>query len=254
MKEPIGTTHKGTTQCAVCMKWGKRYPADYVNRLYSMLQRHTTRPTELVCYTDDASGLDPAIRVQQLPDVPIGEPYCWAGWRKLAIWNRDITGISGEVVFFDIDLVITDCVDELWDYAPGELCIIENWTQKGRNIGNSSVFKFVVGQHHQIWQRFCADPISAIAEYDNEQIFLCRMAEKLTFWPAPWCLSFKHSILPRWPANLWQEPRLPKGTKIVAFTGKPDPDEARDGMWPAPFWKKIYRQVRKTPWIAEHWR
>ena len=47
---------------------------------------------------------------------------------------------------------------------------------------------------------------------------------------------------------------LPASTKVVAFTGKPDPDEARDGRWEAPWYKKIYKFVRPTPWIAEHWR
>ena len=53
--------------------------------------------------------------------------------------------------------------------------------------------------------------------------------------------------------NHFLTPRLPEETRVVAFTGKPDPDEARDGRWPAPWYKKIYKAVRPTPWIAEHW-
>jgi hypothetical protein len=77
----------------------------------------------------------------------------------------------------------------------------------------------------------------------------------MVFWPQPWCLSFKHSLLPRWPLNFFLIPKLPEGTKVVAFTGKPDPHEARDGHWPvtAP-WKRLYKHVRATPWVAEHWR
>jgi hypothetical protein len=40
----------------------------------------------------------------------------------------------------------------------------------------------------------------------------------------------------------------------VIFTGKPDPDEARDGKWPAKWHKKFYRTLKPTPWIGEHWR
>ena len=29
--------------------------------------------------------------------------------------------------------------------------------------------------------------------------------------------------------------------------------EARDGRWPAPWYKKIYKAVKPTPWIGEHW-
>jgi hypothetical protein len=47
---------------------------------------------------------------------------------------------------------------------------------------------------------------------------------------------------------------LPRDAKIVAFTGRPDIDEARDG-WSDPRWyKKLYKRVRPTPWIADHWR
>ena len=36
------------SQTVICMKWGTRYGPDYVNRLYSMVQRHTKRQTRLV--------------------------------------------------------------------------------------------------------------------------------------------------------------------------------------------------------------
>ena len=77
----------------------------------------------------------------------------------------------------------------------------------------------------------------------------------MVFWPEDWCVSFKHSLMPLWPLNFVVPPKLPKDTKLVAFTGKPDPDEARDGIWPVKAqWKRLYKQVRPTPWIAEHWR
>jgi hypothetical protein len=54
--------------------------------------------------------------------------------------------------------------------------------------------------------------------------------------------------------NFIRTAALPREARVVAFTGNPDPDEARDGRWNAPFWKKIYKHVRPTPWIAEHWQ
>ena len=75
------------------------------------------------------------------------------------------------------------------------------------------------------------------------------------FWPREWCLSFKHSLMPPWPLNFIQAAKLPPTARIIAFTGKPDPDEARDGHWPVKgAWKRLYKHVRPTPWIAEHWR
>jgi len=76
----------------------------------------------------------------------------------------------------------------------------------------------------------------------------------MVFWPSSWCASFKHSLLPKWPFNFFKTPKLPIDTKIVAFTGKPDQDEALIGKWPVKStWKKLYKHVRPTPWIADHW-
>jgi len=54
--------------------------------------------------------------------------------------------------------------------------------------------------------------------------------------------------------NFFKTPNLPRDTRIVAFTGKPDQDEAAIGVWPAPWYKKIYKFVKPTPWISEHWQ
>ena len=37
-------------------------------------------------------------------------------------------------------------------------------------------------------------------------------------------------------SRIWKEAELPKETSIVAFTGKPDPDDVLKGIWPV---KKI---------------
>ena len=68
------------SQTVICMKWGTRYGPDYVNRLYSMVQRHTKRPTRLVCYTDDPAGLDRGVE-----DVPAAAYRASAGHNLAAL-------------------------------------------------------------------------------------------------------------------------------------------------------------------------
>ena len=98
------------------------------------------------------------------------------------------------------------------------------------------------------------DPDAILAKFPNSQTYISHTITSKTFWPAHWCESFKHTLMPRWPMNFLRTTPLPDGTKVVAFTGKPDPDEARDGTWEAAWYKKIYKHVRPTPWIGEHWR
>ena len=51
----------------LCLKYGTKYSADYVNKLYNMTQRHLTVPHRFVCFTEDSTGLNPDIEIQSLP-------------------------------------------------------------------------------------------------------------------------------------------------------------------------------------------
>ncbi len=241
-------------QTIVCMKWGTRYPAAYVNRLWSAIERNTVRPTRLVCYTDDPTGI--ASDVATLPIPPLALPAKVANfpWRKMVLWAKEVPGISGDVLFLDLDTVITGSLDEFFDYAPeSTFCVIENWTQIGSGIGNTSCFRFRVGAHAYLYERMRDNVAAVLAAFRIEQQYISRTITEQTFWPAPWCVSFKHTLMPNWPLNFVKSAPLPSDARIVCFPGKPDPDEARDGRWPAPWYKKFYKHVRPTPWIGEHW-
>lgn len=252
------------TQTVICMKWGTRYGPDYVNRLYSMVQRHTKRPTRLVCYTDDTTGIVSGVECFPLPYIVLPErkshpkasaPISKLPWRKLALWQKELEGVSGDVLFLDLDVVVTGSLDELFDYEPGHFCVARNWTTPNSGIGNTSIFRFPVGVHTYIYDRIMNECERVLATHVNEQVFISREITDMKFWPEAWCLSFKRSLLPRWPLNFFVVPPLPPGTKVVAFPGKPDPDEAMEGRWPHKRrWQALYKYVRPTPWIAEHWR
>lgn len=239
----------------ICMKWGTRYGPHFVNRLYAGVIRHTRMPVRFVCLTDDATGLKPGIEVKPLPRIAVPAHIATTNpWQKLAVWQDPLFDITGDVLFLDIDLVITGPLDDFFTYHPGEYCVIENWTQPGKRIGNTSVFRFPVGHYRDIYDRYVRDPGAITSQYRVEQHYVSAMIPEQKFWPHDWCISFKHTCVPRFPLNWVQTPALPANTRIVAFTGKPDPDEAAAGIWPATWYKKIYKHVRKTPWINQHWR
>jgi hypothetical protein len=241
-------------QTVICMKWGTRYGPDYVNRLYSMVKRHTARPTRLVCYTEQGEGINTGVEVYPLPHIELPEWPRWKPWRKISLWQKELEGISGEVLYLDLDLVVTGNLDDFFDYKPGRFCVARNWTSRER-IGNTSVYRFKVGSHTYLYDRVMADWQSVFDRHRNSQTYISREISDMEFWPDDWCQSFKHSLLPAWPFNWFMVPALPPGTKAVAFTGKPDPDEAMVGRWPRKHWYQgLYKRVRPTPRIAEHWR
>jgi hypothetical protein len=238
------------------MKWGAAYGAEYANTLYAMVMRNTRRPLRFVCFTDNSAGMRREIEARPLPDINLPESHRWKPWRKISLFGRTLDDIEGDVLFLDLDVVVTGSIDGFFDFEPQEtFCVIENWTQAGEGIGNTSVFRLRVGAHPEIYETLSANPAGTVGEYRNSQTYTSRTISRMRYWPEGWCVSFKHSLLPRWPLNFLLTARLPPETRVVCFTGYPNPDHARDGVWPTDAWyKKAYKHVRPTPWIAEHWR
>ncbi len=244
-------------QTIICMKWGKRYGADYVNRLARAIARNTRRPTRLICFTDDRTGIDEAVICHELPSITLPDELSWTPWRKLAIWQYPLIDLAGDVLFLDLDLVIIGDLDRLFDYHPGSYCVIDNWTQKGQGIGNTSCFRFPVERYRQIFDHFEAQQKSVLDEYRIEQQYISALIPEQKFWPDDWCVSFKHSLLPAWPLRLWQAAPQPDDASIVAFTGKPDPDDAIIGRWPLEgkgWYKGFYKRLRPVKWVAKAWQ
>ena len=99
--------------------------------------------------------------------------------------------------------MIVDRLDPFFEHEPGRLCIIENWTQAGRGIGNSSVFRFEAGAYPWIHENFVAEPDRLAEQYDNEQTyFTLELGGEIRFWPEAWCKSFQAPL----PAEAALEP------------------------------------------------
>lgn len=234
----------------ICMKWGDKYGAEYVNRLYRMISRNIARDFTLTCFTDDGAGIDSAVHVQPLLPLGLPEGLPERGWNKLATLGESVGGLEGQVVFLDLDVVITGSLDALFD-LPGEFLIVRDAKFRTKPIGNSSVYRFTVGRYQQVLQDFVANFDWVRKTFRNEQAYLSYAIHKrgeLEFWPAPWCPSFKYHCMKLWPVGLFRDPELPPGAKVVIFHGRPLPEEAINGVT-----YKWLRPVRPTAWVAEHW-
>jgi len=72
---------------------------------------------------------------------------------------------------------------------------------------------------------------------------------------ALWIVSEQEvQCVPPWPQRSWQTPVLPPAARVAAFPGVPNPHEALSGDWPVKaFYKRLYKHIKPTPWIAEAW-
>ncbi|MEM6603910.1 MAG: hypothetical protein AAF621_07655 [Pseudomonadota bacterium] len=238
----------------ICMKWGTLYGPEYVNKLYYSVRRNVTGDLRFVCFTDDRAGIIQDVECMDLPKITLPYPDSITGWQKISVWQDPLYDLEGDILFLDIDIVVTSSLDPLFSYEQNEFVVIDNWTQPGQNIGNTSVFKFPVGRFKHVYDDLMRDTERYLREFRIEQQYVSAKIPQQKFWPSEWVISFKHSCLPSFPKNLFKAPELPDDAKIVAFHGKPDPIDALKGEWPAPWYKKFYKHVKPTQWIAEHWR
>lgn len=240
----------------VCMNWGTAYGPDYVNRLWSMVQRNTSAPVRFVCFTDDPRGIRPEVECYPCPEVDIPSPKRDRGWRKLSLWAPTLPGLTGRVLFLDLDIVITGRLDDFFTYRPdADFCVIRNWTHPDRRIGNTSVYRFDVGSRPEVLHRFLQQHATILAAFPNSQTWVSHcLHDAIHFWPDEWCRSFKRHCVPRGPLRWIRPPSLPSGVRIVAFPGQPNPHDAAAGRWPAPWFKRHYKYIRPAPWVQDHWR
>ncbi len=240
----------------ICMKWGTKFPALYVNRLHSMVQRHLRRPHRFVCFTDDGAGLAPGIEHFPMPSAGAADTNWAHGWRKLAMFSAALGDLRGPTLFLDLDVIIVASIDPFFDHLPGEICVIKDYRpvrwRGDAFVGNTSVLRINAGQDGQVLADFTADFDGVRRRWRNEQEFVSHWFHsrgRLHYWPKEWCPSFKHDCVPVGPTSYFTTPRLPPAARIVVFHGVPKPEEALAGQG-----GKWYRHIRRTPWIEEHWR
>lgn len=268
----------------LCMKWGTRYGAEYVNRLYGMCVRGMAGvPFQFVCFTDNGAGVVDGVEVRPLPPFDgVPEHLAVKPWRKLTLWRDDLGDdlLGRNALFLDLDVVVTGGLEAFFAFEPAcEFVVWRNPTKPNDGVGNTSVFRFKIGSHPEICARFVANPEGVWNdEFRIEQeLIAARLGDGtatrttartvaakvdpfyaglkvMAYWPEGWCVSFKEDLLPGWPQRLWREVSLPAPARVVVFHGKPDPDEAWRGEWPVrAWWKRVYKTVRPVRWIGDYW-
>ena len=235
----------------ICMKWGNKFPANYVNRLYGMVERNLSLPFRFVCFTEDDNNIRNEVEIQPLPelDLPANAPE--RGWRKLTVFKENFGGLSGKTLFLDLDVVIVDSLDKFFTY-PGDFLIAHDKKNPKKIEGNSSVFRFEIGQYSQILSYFETNAEQVKQEVRHEQAYLSREIHKLgklEYWPDEWVPSFKYRCCPSWLKSWLQAPFIPDGAKIILFHGLPNPPEAIKGVS-----GKWYRHIQPAPWIKDYWQ
>jgi len=239
----------------VCTKWGAKFPADEVNRLYRMVRHAVSGPLKFVCATDRADGIIPEVEVVPLPAVPVVGDRDNRGWKKLGLFasSEQLGGLSGPTLYLDLDVVIVDSLDPFFE-LDGAFRVIKDYKPfryRHGFTGNTSTFRFNAGAHTDLLDELRDMGEAVLTRYRNEQEFISdymRRRGLLDYWPRPWCASFKHDCVKPLPLGAFQAPRKPYGAKLIVFHGTPKPEEALIGG----IGNKWYRVIRAAPWLKPY--
>lgn len=220
----------------VCLKWGSKFSADWVNRLHNSVSRHLTLPHEFTCFTDCVEGLNAGIKIHHLPE----NKQITGWWWKLYLFKQGIFSDTDTVLFFDLDMVIVNNIDDLVTHLPNKFLglrdVSRKFTPSQQKLG-SAVMRWQANTHAYLWDDFVANP-DTIKKFRGDQDWIWHKSHTcITFYPDIWIQSYKWEVRSRkelirdgkqWVFATVRDPVIDPQTKVLAFHGTPCLDTCKD--------------------------
>ena len=94
----------------VCVKYGTKYGADYVNKLYYGVKKNLSIEHSFHCFTENEEGLDKNIGI-----IPLNNHW-QAWWSKVNIFDGKSyadTETNQIILYIDLDMIISGNLDSL---------------------------------------------------------------------------------------------------------------------------------------------
>ena len=237
------TVQPTKVKTVICLKWGTKYPPQYVNVLYNMVKRYSTVDIDFICLTENPTDLDKNIIIKSLPNINL---HGW--WMKPYVFSKELN-LKGDVLFLDLDIVICNSIDKLWTYKEDKFMIIKDFTRcmsPGYRRFNSSVYRFPAEEYYWIWDDFYKDYKNIVKKHHGDQDFLFEKLQNIAdTWPIEWIQSYKWEIRDQKELTMAHgkrnfnsivTPTIPHGCSITVFHGDPKPSECKD-PWVINAWK-----------------
>ena len=218
----------------VCINWGTKYGAPYINRLYEMVRQNLTPPFRFVAFTDVSEGVHPDVDCFDLPEMPGFMPQNTLGqWPKSRLWAPELGDLEGAFLFVDLDVSITGCLDPFFEFGhENDVILARNPAKPLHKLGQTSIYRMPVGALAPLQALFAADPQAVADKYRFEQHFVTKNAPNgVSFWPRSWVRHFRIDCIPVFPLNYFFAPRIPRGARVIIFAGALNPDDAMAGRY-----------------------
>lgn len=185
--------------------------ADYVTRLYDMVMRNVPQNTNVrfVCFTDDVSQLPAEIETHGLPMGQSG----W--WNKLALFQAGTFQPGDRIVYFDLDTLVINRLDDLFGYRGEFACLRDFYRPSG--LGSGVMLWTETERTRRIWDAWTEAGKPRLDGGDQAWIeTMFPDADRLQDLFPGSVVSYKAHC----------NPYPPRGAAVVCFHGNPRPHES----------------------------
>lgn len=227
----------------VCLKWGDKYSAEYVNNLYNMVKRNCTLDYEFICFTENTNGIDPNITTRPLPKLML------TGWWYKPWFFSNELNLQGTLLFLDLDLIVFENINKFFFYDEDkDFVIIRDFNRINRSNWdriNSSVFRLKIGARKDQYHEFINNRSNITKRMHGDQDWMYRYCKPYHYWPEEWVQSYKWEMRGRQHLGMINgqrdfiddlPPKILQDTSIAVFHGKPDIHTCSD-EWPKKHWR-----------------
>lgn len=221
----------------VCVYWGNKYPYDYVQKLYNMVERHTTIDYNFIALTEDLTLKRKVTGDIEVRKLPHHDYEGW--WNKLQMFCPELQ-LEGNNLYMDLDVVILDNIDDMFTFGDDETFGVINNFNLSTKIFNSSVLKFNNKTATRlIWHPWLQNRNHLKREAGDQDVIsmLVNHKPETKVMPNQWTFSYKwfSREKPRYHKTEWTFEKDPNA-KVAVFHGNPNPHES-DQEWVKSAWK-----------------
>jgi len=152
------------------LKWGEKYNAEYVNRLYKLLGKHLNTDFILRVWTDDTKGLTKDIEHRDIQELRPYDTDRVFTYEKLMLIDKDEAEING---WLDLDIHINEDITKLVSRPHKTITFIWNYwndfeTMSLKPYGRGSSCH--VNSSFVFWDKGCATWLREYTEKNWEKI------------------------------------------------------------------------------------
>ena len=218
----------------ITMKWGKKYDADYLNKLYNGIKKNITKNFTFYCITEISEGLNKEIKIINLETK-------FKGWMKKCILFDEkilnqIESIKENslICFIDLDMIIYNNLDFLSEYK-GNFALMKTddiQCEGSHNGYNSSIILYRKNfgrKIYDIMDKYENELTNQIIRFDHYLEFIVKNADFTQDVFIGKILDYNTYCKDK------KLEELPKDGAIIAFPRSPKPHQCSED-WIKKFW------------------